>query len=331
LPFDPASTPDTEPLDCDDFPASDGATYLTLVARGSGSPGHPNTVENCQAQLTQSLHAGECYTLNLDLASRDDLGHYLFGEGFISYTASVMLRVYGSPSSSDKGELLIETEAVENTNWESISATLKPDSDINYLLFEVALTTSSTDYGNLLVDNVSIDHEFVSTVLLNESLTSSDLPYTLTASESSSYAWSPSTGLSCYDCRSPEVNSNVDRTYTCTLISETSGCPENELFILSFTDDSIPPGEFKIPNVFTPNGDGFNDRFEITGLPPYSSLMVFDRSGKEIFQSETYQNEWEGTDLDGNPLPSDTYWYILITPGLSGKHKGYVYLKRQRE
>ncbi|MEN8203244.1 MAG: gliding motility-associated C-terminal domain-containing protein [Bacteroidota bacterium] len=327
LPFDPASTPDTEPLNCDNYPASDGDTYITLVARGSGSPDNPNTVENCQTQLTQSLNAGECYSLNMDLASRDDLGHYVFGEGFIYYTEGVALRVYGSSSSSEKGELLLETEAVENIQWERISATVKPGTSINYLLFEVSLTTASAANGNLLIDNFSIDHELVSTVMLNETLVTSDLPFSLEASESSSYSWSPNSGLSCYDCRSPEVNSNVDRTYTCTLISPISGCPENELFILSFTDDSIPTGDFKIPNVFTPNGDGINDRFEVTGLPPYSSLMVFDRSGKEIFKSETYQNEWDGTDLDGNPLPSDTYWYVLITPGLTDKHKGFVHLK----
>jgi len=328
LPFDPSSTPDTEPLDCDNFPASEGETFITLVARGTESSENPNTFENCQAELTQSLNAGECYTLNMDLASRDDVGHYDFGEGFNYYSAEVKLRVYGGTNSSEKGELLFETEVVENTQWERISANVKPGAQINFLLFEVHLSTSSSANGNLLIDNLIIDHELVSTVVLNETLSTSDLPYTLEASESSSYSWSPNSGLSCYDCRSPEVNSNVDRTYTCSLISTITGCPANELFILSFTDDSIPPGEFKIPNVFTPNGDGINDYFEITGLPPYSSLMIFDRSGKEVFRSETYQNEWDGTDLDGNLLQSDNYWYVLLTPGLTSKHKGYVYLKR---
>jgi gliding motility-associated-like protein len=329
LPFDTPSTPDTEPLVCDDFPASDGETYITLVARGSGNSVNPNTVENCQAHLTESLLAGECYTLSMDLASRDDLGHYVFGEGFIHYTSPVALKVYGSAGSGEKGELLLETEAVENTAWESLSATIQAQDDINYLLLEVMPVEAASGNGNLLIDNLVIDHRQVSTVMLNETLSTSDLPYTLVASESSSYSWSPGSGLSCNDCRSPQVNSSVDRTYTCTLISPVSGCPEDELFILSFTHDSIPMGDFKIPNVFTPNGDGINDRFEITGLPPYSSLVVFDRAGQEVFRSGMYQNEWDGTDLEGNPLPSDTYWYVLITPGLSGKHKAFIYLKRE--
>jgi len=82
--FSPQSTPDTEPLNCDDFNASDGDTYVTLVAHGSESslPGIP---ENCQVALNESLLKGLCYTLSLDLASRNDLGHY----------ASVKLRIYG--------------------------------------------------------------------------------------------------------------------------------------------------------------------------------------------------------------------------------------------
>lgn len=328
LPYDLVSTPDTEPLNCDDFPASEGETYLTLVARGSAATENPNSKENCQAPLLQALEAGLCYSFQVDLASRDDVGHYEFGEGFIFYTASVKLMVYGSNSSSNKGELLLETDPILNTQWQSTSYTIKPPFEVNYLTLEVSFSENSSTNGNLLIDNLILDNQLISTVKLNETFSTSDLPITLEASDGDSYSWSPNSGLSCYDCQFPEVNSNVDRTYTCTLISPTTACPENELFILSFTEDPIPPEEFKIPNVFTPNGDGINDHFEITGLPPYSALQVFDRSGKEVFSSEEYSNEWDGRDMDNNVLPADTYWYVLTTPGLSGEYKGYIYLKR---
>ena len=316
-PFDAFSTPDTEPLNCDNFSASDGNNYITLVARGSGST-NPQTVENCQAQLLQFLQPGECYTLSMDLASRDDLGHYEYGEGFKHYTASTLLKVYGSSSPGEKGELLYESDPITNTRWANTSTTVKPKTEIAYILLEVALAQNSTENGNILL------------VLLNDTLNISELPYTLQASEGSSYSWSPNSGLSCYDCRSPEVSSTVSTTYTCTLISSMSACPENELFILTIVEEPVlPSGEFKIPNVFTPNGDNFNDLFEITGLPPFSSLIVFNRSGKEVCRSEEYKNDWNGSDLEGNPLPEGTYWYVLITPGLSGKHKGQVYLKRK--
>jgi len=102
--------------------------------------------------------------------------------------------------------------------------------------------------------------------------------------------------------------------------------------ILLNESDGIEPPEsddFKIPNVFTPNDDGINDFFVIQGLLPFSSLLIFDRTGKEVFRSEEYNNNWDGTDKDNNLLSEDTYWYILIMPGFNDKHKGFVYLKRE--
>jgi gliding motility-associated-like protein len=327
IPFNQASSPDTEPLDCDNYPAADGTTYITLVARGSGSQGRPNTSEDCQSPLLQSLLPGECYTLSMDLASRDDLGHYRTGEGFIYYSAPVILRVYGSADPGDKGESLLETEPVLNIHWETMTVTLKPRNEIKFLLFEVQLAGPSAENGNLLIDNLEINHLLDSMVVLNDTFTESDLPITLEASESSSYSWLPSSGLSCDDCRTPEVNNSTDITYACRIISASSGCPAIELFTLNFIDDPGPSGEFKIPNVFTPNSDGINDFFEITGLPPYSSLRIYDRSGIEVYRSETYQNDWDGRSLSGNPLPAGTYWYVLVTPGLEKNFKGFVYIK----
>lgn len=328
-PFTALSTPDTEPLNCDDFMASDGDTYITLVAHGSESA-VPGLMENCQAALNQPLLEGSCYTLSMDLASRDDLGHYNWGEGFILYSATVTLKVFGSNSSSEKGSLLAETDPLTNVNWENTSFTIKPESDINYLLLEVTFVETGSQNGNILIDRLALSELIPeSTVVLNETLSTEDLPIALEASESTSYSWLPNSGLTCYDCRSPEVNSNISRTYTCTILSPSTGCPANELFILSFTENPVLPGDFKIPNVFTPNGDGTNDRFEINALPAFSALLIYDRSGREVFSSDEYNNDWEGSDMEGNLLPEDTYWYVLITPGLNGKLKGSVYLKRK--
>ncbi len=61
-------------------------------------------------------------------------------------------------------------------------------------------------------------------------------------------------------------------------------------------------------NVITPNGDGRNDRFIISGLENYpgSSLYIIDRNGKNVYQSLNYQNDWTA-----NNLPSGTYFYLL--------------------
>jgi gliding motility-associated-like protein len=66
--------------------------------------------------------------------------------------------------------------------------------------------------------------------------------------------------------------------------------------------------DFIVPNVFTPNNDAKNDTFEINGLEKYpnSALVVFNRDGLKVFESDNYKNDWSA---DG--LPTGTYFLIL--------------------
>lgn len=70
-----------------------------------------------------------------------------------------------------------------------------------------------------------------------------------------------------------------------------------------------------IPNVFSPNGDGVHDLWEIAGLNTYPSsvVQVFNRYGQKVFESHGYPTPWDGR-TNGNLLPVGTYYYI-IHPG----------------
>ncbi len=67
-----------------------------------------------------------------------------------------------------------------------------------------------------------------------------------------------------------------------------------------------------IPNAFTPNNDGKNDRFEILLAKqcPGVEITIFNRWGQEIFNSTTQNNTWDGT-YDGTPVPDGVYYYTL--------------------
>lgn len=81
-----------------------------------------------------------------------------------------------------------------------------------------------------------------------------------------------------------------------------------------------------IPNVFTPNGDGINDLFVIKGLDSYqaSKLVVTDRNGQKVFESNDYKNNWDGANL-----PEGTYFYILYPGGDDSSYrKGTISLLR---
>jgi gliding motility-associated-like protein len=84
-----------------------------------------------------------------------------------------------------------------------------------------------------------------------------------------------------------------------------------------------------IPEGYSPNGDGVNDRWEIRGMQAYpgSSLEVFNRWGKLIYATKGYANEWDGRSRNGQELPDDTYFYVL---NLTGRrtYNGPVIIKR---
>lgn len=68
-----------------------------------------------------------------------------------------------------------------------------------------------------------------------------------------------------------------------------------------------------IPEGISPNADGFNDFFVISGIGNFSEkkLKIFDRWGKLVFLSSDYANDWGGINNDNQQVPDDTYFYEL--------------------
>lgn len=95
-----------------------------------------------------------------------------------------------------------------------------------------------------------------------------------------------------------------------------------------------------IPEAFSPNGDGINDRFVIKGLEKYqrTQIEIFNRWGNVVYRSNNY-GEGEGKDgywngnastglrIESGPVPSGTYYYILKINGQKNI-SGAVYLDR---
>ena len=87
--------------------------------------------------------------------------------------------------------------------------------------------------------------------------------------------------------------------------------------------------EFNIPSVFTPNGDGVNDTWNITGLDnfTYYSTDIYNRWGNLLYIQNNYNTDaWDGT-RNGKNLPVGTYYYLLKIVGEENR-TGYVTLMR---
>ena len=90
----------------------------------------------------------------------------------------------------------------------------------------------------------------------------------------------------------------------------------------------ILPDDIKIPNIFTPNGDGNNDQFFIQtdGNIRYT-LMIYNRYGSKVYLTEGTIISWDGYSYWGEAVVSGTYYYILKSE--NGKeYKGAIFLNR---
>jgi gliding motility-associated-like protein len=75
--------------------------------------------------------------------------------------------------------------------------------------------------------------------------------------------------------------------------------------------DSVCPQYVYLPNAFTPNGDGKNDIFRpiFIGAESLFRFSIYDRWGRQVFQSSSPSAGWDGT-TGGKPQPAGTYvWF----------------------
>ncbi len=104
---------------------------------------------------------------------------------------------------------------------------------------------------------------------------------------------------------------NITHSYTSTgyftislLVETTSGCTDSiskQILII----------QIEIPNVFTPNSDGINDKFVIKGIELVDDcqMIIFNRWGNRIYESASYKNDW-----DGEGAADGTYYFIFTLP-----------------
>src|SRR5690606_26903540 len=81
--------------------------------------------------------------------------------------------------------------------------------------------------------------------------------------------------------------------------------------VLSGSFTLSAPGTIFIPNTFTPNGDGINDRFfvNMTNTKAYR-ISIYNRYGVHLYVSDNINQHWDGT-YKNEHVPVGTYYYII--------------------
>jgi len=138
-----------------------------------------------------------------------------------------------------------------------------------------------------------------------------------------SYKWTPADYLDNPNSLTPVATPPFDITYTLTVTSANNcGIDQKQVFIRVYN-------KIVIPTTFTPNSDGRNDIWNIEALETYpqSLISIFNRGGKQVFQSRGYGKPWDGK-LNGSPLPTGTYYYTIDFKGEMPTLSGWVMLLR---
>lgn len=116
--------------------------------------------------------------------------------------------------------------------------------------------------------------------------------------------------------------------YTVDLVVSTGECESrhSETIVVNAT-------KFRIPNVFTPNGDGKGDEFVIRydGILSDYDLSVYSRSGQLVFHSQQIDKYWDGKMSGNNDASEGVYFYVVTATDENGDNitqKGTVQLLR---
>ena len=290
--FDPAINPNTEfytpEITSEQWLADptitvDGDTNLIVTPNSTGDFGYTFSVTDnfgCTYDTTINVHVLELPTVMTDPFACDM--EYQFANTFApnggqwSYTSAIGTATF-SPSDTDPNPFVTVTE-----------------NGVFDFTFTDAVCGIDTTVQVLFVPNPD--------VTISDSTTCDGEEITLDAQNlqiGASYLWSPGGQTD------QVITATSSATYSVTV---TNACG-------SSTDDAIlvfEPCEVYPPNVFSPNGDGYNDLYVIAGLEQHenSNLQIFNRWGKKIFEDPDYKNDWDGK-IEGNQASEGTYYYIL--------------------
>jgi gliding motility-associated-like protein len=175
--------------------------------------------------------------------------------------------------------------------------------NITYTFTTTAGCVSSTNQD--IVVNPTPDVSFKDRVVYVKDKESITLNPFIVKGDNLTYSWSPSTYLDNPTSSNPSSRPLDDIVYT-VLVKSASGCLDTAKITVNLLREILPP------NTFTPNGDGFNDTWEILYFNTYpgATLEVFNRYGNKVFKANATNIPWDGK-INGEDLPVGTYYYII--------------------
>lgn len=144
------------------------------------------------------------------------------------------------------------------------------------------------------------------------------------------YIWTPPTYLSNPNISNPVGYFTDTGTFVYSVIvkSTQTNCIGRDTIVVRVLNN----GYLTVPNAFTPNGDGKNDKFRplLVGYQSIQFFRIYNRYGQEVYNSQNIEEGWDGT-FKGKEMEMGVYYWLLNARDRFGKEvqqKGDVTLIR---
>jgi gliding motility-associated-like protein len=324
--------------DCIDFNdlSSGGPTGWTWYFFGSTTANSSN--QNPTNICYNSIGSFDVALVSTNAAGQDSL----FIAGFITVNALPIVTANATNTSICSGDLITLTGNGANTyTWDNGAVdgvAFSPAGTITYIVTgtdangctdtaSVTITVNSCSVppvANLSASNTSI--------CISECIDFNDLS---SGGTTTAWSWYFSGGNPSTSILQNPMNICYDSTGifdVALMVSNAFG--QDSIFISNYIlvdSCNTTPTSVIIPNVFSPNGDGQNDLFGISGSGIVSvKADIYNRWGSLIFSAQQLNEGWDGRTTAGTECSEGTYFYILVveTNDESVIHKGTLTLIR---
>ena len=139
--------------------------------------------------------------------------------------------------------------------------------------------------------------------------------------------WLSSELISCVDCLEPSVIPTESGEYILTVIDTANGCEKRDTIFIQVN----PRDEVYVPNAFSPNGDGTNDRFYPygdKGVLRVNKMNIYNRWGELVFEAQNFepgdpQYGWDGR-FKGQEVSNGVYVYFIQLIMANGSSEHFV-------
>lgn len=205
--------------------------------------------------------------------------------------------VFSAPSGFANYEFFVNGVSQGQTTSNIFSTGYFNNGDVvGVMLYDVITCMSDTNFTSAVINpNPYVTASPDDTINIGEEAT-------LSASGATTYLWQPGNLSGAVIAANP----TVETTYT-VIGTDANGCNDTATVTIYIDADCV----HRLPNVFSPNGDGQNETFKVLGKNlDFVLLSVYDRWGNKVFETSDITGKWDGT-YKGALLNNGVYVYIM--------------------